>query len=203
MTDITTLQQSLINAKKVMNKVDGGNLSKGDSRSITTPSNMPSTTMSSAPIPNLPNVDTSGARKDLSPKKFMTEQKINSSKLPDAVKQAMINTPIPDVPFGGTAGLSEEFLEGVRDGMKKQDIPVSYGGEIREEMSVTQPTRNKITNRNLKSLIKESVRELMNEVITKKIDESIELRTKTKENFQFRVGKRVFYGNITSSKIQK
>ena len=196
MTDITTLQQSLINAKKVMNKVDGGNLSKGDSRSITTP-------MPSAAIPNLPNVDTSGARKDLSPKKFMTEQKINSSKLPDAVKQAMINTPIPDVPFGGTAGLSEEFLEGVRDGMKKQDIPVSYGGEIREEMSVTQPTRNKITNRNLKSLIKESVRELMNEVITKKIDESIELRTKTKENFQFRVGKRVFYGNITSSKIQK
>jgi len=162
-----------------------------------------STPMPSAAIPNLPNVDTSGARKDLSPKKFMTEQKINSSKLPDAVKQAMINTPIPDVPFGGTAGLSEEFLEGVRDGMKKQDIPVSYGGEIREEMSVTQPTRNKITNRNLKSLIKESVRELMNEVITKKIDESIELRTKTKENFQFRVGKRVFYGNITSSKIQK
>jgi len=196
MTDITTLQQSLINAKKVMNKVDGGNLSKGDSRSITTP-------MPSAAVPNLPNVDTSGARKDLSPKKFMTEQKINSSKLPDAVKQAMINTPIPDVPFGGTAGLSEEFLEGVRDGMKKQDIPVSYGGEIREELSVTQPTRNKITNRNLKSLIKESVRELMNEVITKKIDESIELRTKTKENFQFRVGKRVFYGNITSSKIQK
>ena len=124
MTDISTLQQSLINAKKVMNKVDSGNLTKGDNRSITTPSNMPSTTMSSAPIPNLPNVDTSGARKDLSPKKFMTEQKINSSNLPDAVKQAMINTPIPDVPFGGTAGLSEEFLEGVRDGMKKQDIPV-------------------------------------------------------------------------------
>ena len=43
----------------------------------------------------------------------------------------------------------------------------------------------------------------MNEVITKKIDESIELRTESKENFQFRVGKRVFYGNITSSKTVK
>ena len=28
MADISTLQQSLINAKKVMNKVDGGNYSK-------------------------------------------------------------------------------------------------------------------------------------------------------------------------------
>ena len=68
---------------------------------------------------------------------------------------------------------------------------------------IQTPTKNKITNKNLKSLIKESVRELMNEIITKKIDESIELRTKSKENFQFRVGKRVFYGNITSSKTVK
>lgn len=204
MADISTLQQSLINAKKVMNKVDSGNLTKGDNRSITTPNTMSPTPMPAAPIQNLPNVDTSGARKDLSPKKFMTEQKINSSNLPDAIKQAMIETPIPDVPFGGSAGLSEEFLEGVRDGMKKQDIPVSYGGEIREEISLPQKsTRNKITNKNLKALIKESVRELMNEVITKKIDESIELRTDTKENFQFRVGKRIFYGNITSSKTVK
>ena len=204
MADISTLQQSLINAKKVMNKVDSGNLTKGDNRSITTPNTMSPTPMPAAPIQNLPNVDTSGARKDLSPKKFMTEQKINSSNLPDAIKQAMIETPIPDVPFGGSAGLSEEFLEGVRDGMKKQDIPVSYGGEIREEISLPQKsTRNKITNKYLKALIKESVRELMNEVITKKIDESIELRTDTKENFQFRVGKRIFYGNITSSKTVK
>jgi len=208
MADISTLQQSLINAKAVMNKVDGGNFTKGDNRSITNPSNIPSTPISSTPMPsapiqNLPNVDTGGARKDLSPKKFMTEQKINSSNLPDAIKQAMIETPIPDVPFGGSAGLSEEFLDGVREGMKKQDIPVSYGGEIKEEISTLQPNRNKITNKNLKSLIKESVRELMNEVITKKIDESIELRTETKENFQFRVGKRIFYGNITSSKTVK
>ena len=198
MADISTLQQSLINAKKVMNKVDGGiSVDRGSVRQTSQP------TISSPPVTPLPKVDVGAARQDLSPKKFMTEQKINGSKLPDVVKQAMINTPIPDVPFGGTAGLSEEFLEGVRDGMKKQDIPVSYGDNLREEIPMVPPTKNKITNKNLKSLIKESVRELMNEVITKKIDESIELRTKSKENFQFRVGKRVFYGNITSSKTVK
>jgi hypothetical protein len=201
MADISTLQQSLINAKAVMNKVDGGISVDGRTVSESTRPTLSSPPVT--PLPNLPNVDTSGARKDLSPKKFMTEQKINSSNLPDAIKQAMIKSPIPDVPFGGTAGLSEEFLEGVRDGMKKQDIPVSYGENIREEVIATSPTKNKISNKNLKSLIKESVRELMNEVITKKIDESIELRTETKENFQFRVGKRIFYGNITSSKTVK
>ena len=64
----------------------------------------------------------------------MTEQKINNSKLPDVVKEAMIKSPIPDVPFGGASTLSDEFLDGVRDGMKKQDIPVSYGENIREEI---------------------------------------------------------------------
>ena len=33
MADFSTLQQSLINAKKVMNKVDTGNFSKGNSTS--------------------------------------------------------------------------------------------------------------------------------------------------------------------------
>ena len=202
MADISTLQQSLINARKVMQKVDNGiSVDRTTSSSRTSQSPIPSLPV--APLPNLPNVDTGGARKDLSPKKYMTEQKINGSNLPDAIKQAMIQNPIPDVPFGGQAGLSEEFLEGVRDGMKKQDMPVSYGENIREEVAMVSPTKNKLTNKNLKSLIKESVRELMDDVIAKKIDESIELRTESKENFQFRVGKRVFYGNITSSKTVK
>ena len=202
MADISTLQQSLINARKVMQKVDTG-ISVDRTTSVSRTSQSPIPSLPVAPLPNLPNVDTGGARKDLSPKKHMTEQKINGSNLPDVIKQAMIQSPIPDVPFGGQAGLSEEFLEGVRDGMKKQDMPVSYGENIGEEIVTTSPTKNKISNKNLKSLIKESVRELMNEVITKKIDESIELRTESKENFQFRVGKRVFYGNITSSKTVK
>ena len=55
----------------------------------------------------------------------------------------------------------------------------------------TQTTK-KITSKNLKSIIKESVKEL--------IDETIGLKTDNEENFQFRVGNKIFYGKITSSK---
>jgi len=203
MADISTLQQSLINAKKVMNKVDGGNFSTGNvslSQSNITDSTgliSPSTPES---IPqSVPSIDTGTARQDLSPKSNLTEDRIKKSKLPDAIKQAMIDNPIPDIPFnGGGAGLSNEFLSGVQEQMSKQGL------------STTQPTTNnivpppvtknsqstkKITSKNLKSIIKESVKELL--------DETIGFKKNSNENFQFRVGDRIFYGKITSSKSVK
>ena len=46
---------------------------------------------------------------DLSPKANMNEEKIKNSRLPDAIKQAMINNPIPEIPFNGGLTLNEEF----------------------------------------------------------------------------------------------
>tara|TARA_R110001583_G_scaffold28312_6_gene100679 strand:- start:809 stop:1405 length:597 start_codon:yes stop_codon:yes gene_type:complete len=198
MADMTTLQQSLINAKRVMNKVDGGNLSSGNvtsqSHTVTDSSGL----MSETSVPALPSVDINSAKQDLSPKSRMTETLINKSKLPDVIKQAMINSPIPDIPFnGGSVGLSEEFLSGVKTQMNKQGIPTSS-----EVINTTQqnsvpstPTTKKITSKNLKSIIKESVKELL--------DETIGFKKNSNENFQFRVGDRIFYGKITSSKSVK
>jgi len=203
MADISTLQQSLINAKKVMNKVDGGNFSTGnvglsqpnitDSTGLMSPSTPPSTPQS------VPSMDVGTASQDLSPKSNLTEDRIKKSKLPEAIKQAMIDNPIPDIPFnGGGVGLSNEFLSGVQEQMSKQGL------------STTQPTTNsivpppvtknsqstkKITSKNLKSIIKESVKELL--------DETIGFKKNSNENFQFRVGDRIFYGKITSSKSVK
>jgi len=203
MADLTSLQQSLINAKKVMNKVDGGNFSTGnvglsqpnitDSTGLMSPSTPPSTPQS------VPSMDVGTARQDLSPKSNLTEDRIKKSKLPEAIKQAMIDNPIPDIPFnGGGVGLSNEFLSGVQEQMSKQGL------------STTQPTTNsivpppvtknsqstkKITSKNLKSIIKESVKELL--------DETIGFKKNSNENFQFRVGDRIFYGKITSSKSVK
>ena len=131
---MTTLQQSLINAKKVMNKVDDGNFTKGNtSRSmpmgnITDSSGLlievPSQSIPSTPT--LPNMNVSGAKKDLAPKSKMTESQIRNSKLPEAIKQAMIDRPIPDIPWnGGGVGLSEEFLSGVKNEMNKQGMSTS------------------------------------------------------------------------------
>ena len=56
MADLTSLQQSLINAKKVMNKVDSGNIPSGN---ISLPQGNINEALAQIPqnIPQLPNVD--------------------------------------------------------------------------------------------------------------------------------------------------
>tara|TARA_R110002012_G_scaffold185668_2_gene352213 strand:- start:478 stop:1083 length:606 start_codon:yes stop_codon:yes gene_type:complete len=201
MANMTTLQQSLINAKKVMGKVDAGNFSKGNvslsQANLTDSSGLMSQPPQQQIPQSLPSVDMASGRQDLSPKKNLTEDRINSSRLPDAIKKAMIDNPIPDIPFnGGGVGLTEEFLSGVQEQMSKQGLTSS---EQQVTQQVPQPTTTKstkkITSKNLKSIIKESVKELLNETIGLKKDAD--------ENFQFRVGDKIFYGKITSSKTVK
>ena len=121
----------------------------------------------------------------------MTEERIRNSKLPDAIKQAMIDNPIPEIPFNGGVGLSEDFVAGVKKQMDKQNIPTSESIPT----PTTTPKTKKITSSSLKSIIKESVKELL--------DETIGFKQGSDENFQFRVGDRIFYGKITSSKSVK
>ena len=206
MADLTSLQQSLINAKKVMNKVDGGNIPSGN---ISLPQGNINEALTEIPqnIPQLPNVDTdmSSARKDMSPKSNMTEDRINNSKLPDAIKKLMISNPIPDVPMGSSMGLSDDFISGVKEAMVKQDIPTS---PHKLEQTITESiiptsTKNKMTKSSLKSIIRESVKELIDEAVDTKINESVNMKTDTNENFSFRVGDKIFYGKITSTKQVK
>ena len=195
MANTSTLQQSLINAKKVMGKVESGDFSRGNSTLPT--SQIPSINEHNLPpvqqLPQIPQADDK-ARRDLAPKKHMTEDKIRNSNLPDAIKQAMIDNPIPEIPFNGNVGLSEDFVAGVKEQMHKQNIPTS-NGIPQPTTSTTNPRTKKITSSNLKSIIKESVKELL--------DETIGLKKESDENFQFRVGDRIFYGKITSSKSVK
>ena len=206
MADLTSLQQSLVNAKKVMNKIDSGNIPSGN---ITLPQGNINEALTQIPqnIPQLPNVDTdmSSARKDMSPKSNMTEDRINSSKLPDAIKKLMISNPIPDVPMGSSIGLSDEFLGGVKEAMNKQDIPTSPHNleQTIAESIVPSSTKNKMTKSSLKSIIKESVKELIDDVVESKINESVNMKTDANENFSFRVGDKMFYGKITSTKQVK
>ena len=201
MADITTLQQSLINAKRVMSKVDGGNFTKSG---IELPSSTPTSNINMDSVqqhlPPQSNITESMPTQppNLNPKANMNEEKIKSSNLPQAIKEAMISTPIPDIPFnGGGVGLSEDFLNNVKTEMNKQGMSTSHSNVEPQQSILTVPpiktqTTKKITSKNLKSIIKESVKEL--------IDETIGLKTDNEENFQFRVGNKIFYGKITSSK---
>jgi len=197
MANISTLQQSLINAKKVMGKVESGDFTKGNQTLSQVTSQIPNINENTLPpvqsLPQMPEAD-AASRQDLSPKKNMTEDRIRNSKLPDAIKQAMIDNPIPEIPFNGGIGLSEDFVAGVKEQMHKQNIPTSNGTSPQQTSSPQSKTK-KITSSNLKSIIKESVKELL--------DETIGLNQGSDENFQFRVGDRIFYGKITSSKSVK
>ena len=156
-------------------------------------------------LPTQPNIQESlpSRPNTLTPKANMNEQKIKNSNLPAAIKEAMINNPIPDIPFnGGGAGLSEEFLSGVKNQMDKQGISTSIPS-TQQLVTPTTPQTKKLSSKNLKSIIKESVKELIDEVVNSKINENIGVRTDMGENFQFRVGDKVFYGKITSSKTIK
>ncbi len=207
---MTTLQQSLINARKVMTKVDDGDFPKGNTNRAMSMGNitdsnglLSESTPSTIPTPNLPNIDINSAKKDLTPKARMTESQIKNSKLPEAIKKAMIENPIPDVPFnGGGVGLSEEFLSGVKNEMNKQGMGTTSTQKPQRHNKPTSNTK-KLSSKNLKSIIKESVREILDEVVDTKINESIGLRSDMNENFQFRVGDKVFYGKITSTKTVK
>ena len=202
MADISTLQQSLINAKKVMSKVDTGSFSKGNvslpSESTLANVNVPMTEGIPQNMPAQIPAPTSSSTPNLSPKANMSEERIKKSNLPDAIKQAMIDNPIPDIPFNNGTSLPADFLTEVKDKMDKQGIPTS---PIQENNQISTPPpigrsgTKKITSKNLKSIIKESVKELL--------DETIGLKTDSDENFQFRVGDRIFYGKITSSKVIK
>jgi len=194
MADISTLQQSLINAKKVMNKVDSGSFSKtgGDTpRRINMPTENTNLTTEQV-IPQAPVQSQSPV--NLNPKSQITEDKIKNSNLPDAIKQAMIDNPIPEIPFNGGLTLNDDFVAGVEEQMKEQNIP-TYRTMVEQSSPVTNTKTKKITSSNLKSIIKESVKELL--------DETIGLKQESDENFQFRVGDRIFYGKITSSKSVK
>jgi hypothetical protein len=90
--------------------------------------------------------------------------------------------------------------------MNKQGMETSSPSpqqQILQEVNNTKPKTKKLSSKNLKSIIKESVKELLDEVVTTRINESIGLRTDMGENFQFRVGDKVFYGKITSTKTVK
>jgi hypothetical protein len=190
-----------------MNKVDG------TSNNVTMPTNSFNSTIQETQIPQQPllgdvssplavNQQQKQQSVNLNPKAGINEERIKNSRLPDVIKQAMIDNPIPDIPFnGGGVGLSEDFLSGVKDQMDKQGLPNSVSQQPIVENSIpvtkSQPksSTKKLSSKNLKSIIKESVKELL--------DETIGFTKNSDENFQFRVGDRVFYGKITSSKTIK
>jgi hypothetical protein len=115
----------------------------------------------------------------------LTNDRILSSRLPDEIKQLMIEHPIsqPSNPLTSGPTISDELVEKASRLMGTQK-PKS------QPQSQSQPS-----NESLKDMIREAVRDVLSE--NGLITESV---SKSNDVFSFRVGKHVFEGKVTKVK---
>ena len=128
----------------------------------------------------------------------MTEDRIQNSKLPDEIKQLMMEHPIQQPNFGGGGPvLSDDVIEGAQRLMGKTPQQT-----VSENVSVPSSSNNG----DLKQMIRDVVRDTVRDVVREELQNSgmlTEGNTKTNESLQLRVGKHVFEGRVTKIKKVK
>ena len=182
----TDLMSKLVNAKKVMTKVDGGDYTTGNidesvlqrstSDLVSEPGTKPSTRNVASNVVN--------------------EDKINSSKLPDSIKQAMINNPIPtmdQISLGD--GLDMDLLKGAKKLMEREGMSTPKKSVPNTKQVISEGTNNL----DIQSLIKETIKDTLEEIVDRKL-ELILTASKTasiNETLVLKVGDSIFKGKIT------
>lgn len=188
------LANSLLAAKQVMNKVETGTYETGSidpSKLVASDNNQ---------IPNAPqptNQRPVGQN--------ITEDRIKNSKLPENIKQLMIENPIPTVDY--TNDLPAGFIDEVAKKMEEQSKfgagaqQVKQPQQIQRQQSTTpQQTLNEDT---LKNLIRETIKESVQEIVSEELKKLTEGTLSIEENLQIRVGDSMFIGKITDVRKAK
>jgi len=173
------LMSKLVQAKKVMNKVDGGNYKRGqinesmllsDTEEYTTNESVKAPTRQSPP----PSIN-----------------RINNSKLPDAIKKAMIDHPIEQMPsISLNETLDMDFVKGARRLMEQEGA-----SSKKQQPQQRQSVSSNIDMNAIATLIENTVRKVMdeklNQILTAQQTQTIS------ENLVLKVGDSIFRGKIT------
>jgi len=171
------LMMKLVQAKKVMNKVDGGNFERGhvnESMLMSSPEDL----MNNQQLPQqsstkqmaMPSVD-----------------RIQNSKLPDAIKKAMIENPIQQISLNDT--LDMDFLKGAKRLMEQEGV-----GKKQSQPKQTI-VNNNIDMNAIAVLIENTVRKVMDEKLNQILTAST--TSSINENLVLKVGDSIFKGKIT------
>jgi len=174
------LMHKLVQAKKVMNKVDGGNYQRGQiDESILR--SAPEDVTNNTQMQSNPSVQRQTGTPNIS--------QIQNSKLPEAIKRAMIENPIPQISLNDT--LDMDFVRGAKRLMEQEGVS-------------TKPSQSKQTTNNnggsidmnaIAVLIENTVRKVMDEKLNQILTAS---QTSTiNENLVLKVGDSIFKGKIT------
>ncbi len=127
----------------------------------------------------------------------MTQDRIMSSKLPDEIKQLMIEHPIAQPNSMGGPTLSNDLIDKAARLMNTDPSGKQIGTPVqRQQRQVV--TESTVDNSSLRAMLKEVVKEVLSE--NGILSESTQ---KTNETFSFKVGKHLFEGNVTKIKKLK
>lgn len=182
------LMKKLVNAKKVMNMVDGGTYERGnvdESILFSSPDELVNeqqlpqqSNRASRPV-GTPNVD-----------------KIQQSKLPDAIKRAMIESPIPQM---GQISLNDtldmDFIKGAKRLMEQEGVSTKKQGVVPFSKQQPQSVSSNIDMNAIATLIENTVRKVMDEKLNQIL--SAQQTQTISENLVLKVGDSVFKGKIT------
>jgi hypothetical protein len=182
----TDLMSKLVNAKKVMTKVDGGDYTTGNIDESVLQRSASDAVSQIESKPNTRNVATN----------VVNEDKINNSKLPDSIKRAMISNPIPtmdQISLGD--GLDMDLLKGAKKLMEREGLSTSKKSTSKPKQVISEGTNNL----DIQSLIKETIKDTLEEIVDRKL-ELILTASKTasiNETLVLKVGDSIFKGKIT------
>ena len=179
------LMSKLVQAKKLMNKVDTGDFERGniDESRLIAPSN-DSEYLSESYEQSQPQVNTR-------PVGTPTADRIQQSKLPDAIKRAMIENPIPQISLSDS--LDMDFVKGAKRLMEQEGVQ----SKQTQKKPSPQPTGNAsgVNMNALATLIENTVRKVMDEKLSQIL--TAQQTSTINENLVLKVGDSIFKGKIT------
>lgn len=177
------LMKKLVQAKKVMNKVDGGNYERGhvnESALLSDPEELMKSQYNGEP-------QQSNQRPVGGP---ASVDKIQNSKLPDAIKRAMIENPIPQISLNDT--LDMDFVKGAKRLMEQEGVSSK---KSQTQQRQPQPQSSNIDMNAIALMIENTVRKVMDEKLNQILTAST--TSSINENLILKVGDSIFKGKIT------
>ena len=175
------LMHKLVQAKKVMNKVDGGNYQRGQiDESILR--SAPEDVMNNTQMQSNPSTQRQTGTPNIS--------QIQNSKLPEAIKRAMIENPIPQISLNDT--LDMDFVKGAKRLMEQEGVGTKKQGVTPFSK---QQSQSNVDMNAMAVLIENAVRKVMDEKLTQILSAST--TASINENLVLKVGDSIFKGKIT------
>lgn len=172
------LAQRLVNSRKIMQKVDTGDFERGNINEELLKS--PSDEIEDPEIPK---------NRPIKPIGTVNTNKINQSKLPDNIKKAMIENPIPQISLNENIDMN--FVNKAKK-LMEQDNPLTRMGQDKKN---TQQITSSDLEKKLTPIIESIIRKVMDEKLNQ-ILAAQQLST-INENLVLKVGDSIFHGKIT------